>query len=644
MRYIDRVRNRTQRTLRRIFLLGVIALGLLATATGCGREPTPTPTPSGRAQPLTPAATRALPGPQPTAVIQPTPVLVGAPPGLKATTPSNIEYLDPVPMTMAITANKGPVKANTMLKVPLITWGGDVATIYANGNRATQPGTIFAQKGLSIELFREDNFVRAVEKVISGETPFLRGTMGMVNSALEAIRHHGIEMVVIYQMTWSEGGDTVVIRSDVVTTPAGLKGRYVGLQLYGPHMVYLKKVLDDAGLGLRDVKVRWLRELTIPPYDTRGIAVDPVTAMQRDLAVDAVMVISPDMMALTSGGGVGTGAENSVKSAKLLLSTKTAGRVIADVYAVRKDYLDAHRDQVEALVHGLLVAQEGLLDLLNNRSQRQAEYQNLLKISAEILRDNPQATADIEGLLADATFVKYAGNVQFFTGQGTVRTLEVLTREAQEALISFGLMTAPVPLAQAHWDYSKLAVGLRDTAGVVVPKFDSAKVEQAVKSRELSGSTKEGELFQFEIFFDPRQASFPVELYQEKFDRVINLASTYPGAIIVIEGHSDPAQYLQVKERVKKKELPEIALEDTKKAAKNLSLRRALAVRDSILTFAKERQLSLDASQFTVAGAGIDKPKYANPANEQEWRQNMRVVFQFIQIEAELEKFRPVGR
>lgn len=643
MRCTGRKKDR-QGTLRRIFVLVVIGLGLWAMATGCGREPTSTPTPSQGGQPLLPAATKALPESPPTAIIQPTPVLVGAPPGLKATTPSNIEYLDPVPMTRAISANKGPVKVDRVLKVPLITWGGDVATIYANGSKTTQPASMFAQKGLSFELFREDNFVRAVEKVITGETPYLRGTIGMVNSALGTLKERGIEMVVVYQMTWSEGGDTIVVRSDVVAAPADLKGRYVGLQLYGPHMVYLKKVLEDAGLSPRDVKVRWLRELTIPPYDTKGVAVDPLTVMQRDSTLAAVMVISPDMMALTSGGTVGTGAESSVKGAKLLLSTKTAGGVIADVYAVRKDYFDAHRDQVESLVHGLLMAQEELLDLLNNRSQRQAEYQNLLRTAGEILRDNPQAIADIEGLLTDATFVKYAGNVQFFTGQGTVRTFEVLTREAQEALISFGLMTAPLPLAQAHWDYSKLAVGLRDTAGVVVPKFDPAKVEQAVKARELTGSTKEGELFQFEIFFDPRQAAFPVELYQDKFDRVINLASTYPGAIIVIEGHSDPGQYLQVKERVKKKELPEIALEDTKKAAKNLSLRRALTVRDSILTFAKQRQLSLDASQFTVAGAGIDKPKYANPANEQEWRQNMRVVFQFIQIEAELEKFRPEGR
>ena len=52
------------------------------------------------------------------------------------------------------------------------------------------------------------------------------------------------------------------------------------------------------------------------------------------------MAIIPDALNLTSGGDSGTGAAGSVKGAKILLSTKTASRVIADVYAVRSDYLE----------------------------------------------------------------------------------------------------------------------------------------------------------------------------------------------------------------------------------------------------------------------------------------------------------------
>ena len=107
------------------------------------------------------------------------------------------------------------------------------------------------------------------------------------------------------------------------------------LQAYGPHIDYLARVLRDAGLSLKDVKLRWVKDLT-------GTNQSPRAAL-REPGIDAAMLIIPDALALTSGGKVGTGAEESVRGAKILLSTKTANRVIADFYAVRADYLAANR-------------------------------------------------------------------------------------------------------------------------------------------------------------------------------------------------------------------------------------------------------------------------------------------------------------
>ena len=603
-------------------LAGIVLTSLLAACTSSPSQPPAAapPRPVGQ-QPATGSAPRpAIPAPRE----------IAAAPG------SSVEYVESTPMASLITTPRGPVRTEGEINVPLITWGGDVATIYGNGGVTTQPGSIFAREGLSLKLFREDDFVRGVEKVIAGETPYLRGTIDMVNSALEPLAQRGIEMVVIYQLTWSSGGDTIVVRSDVVSTPGELRGRGIAIQRFGPHMLYLATVLKDAGLGPNDVKIRWLRELTIPPYDTAGVAVDPTTAMQRDPNLAAATVISPDMLALTSGGAVGTGAESSVAGAKLLLSTKTAGHVIADVYAVRRDYFEAQRARVEAFVRGLLAAQDEVVALFNARQQRQAEYQSLLRLSAEMLRDSPQATSDIEGLLLDCTFVGYRGNEQFFTGQGTLRSFDVLTEEAQDALLSYGLISRRAPLAQAHWDYQQLASGRQAPAPALSePRFDPVRVERLTRERELRGTTREGVLFEFQIFFQPNQNEFSVDLYQGEFNRVVNLASTYPGAIIVIEGHADPLRYQQ--ERQRGAAAP--VLEQTKQAAKNLSLQRAIAVRESLISFARTPRVVLDSSQFTVVGAGIDRPRYASPNTEQEWQANMRVEFQVIQVEAELERF-----
>jgi outer membrane protein OmpA-like peptidoglycan-associated protein len=85
--------------------------------------------------------------------------------------------------------------------------------------------------------------------------------------------------------------------------------------------------------------------------------------------------------------------------------------------------------------------------------------------------------------------------------------------------------------------------------------------------------------------------------------------------------------------------VPPAVLEQTKQAAKNLSVQRAIAVRESLISYGRASQLTLDSSQFTVTGAGIDRPKNPNPTTEQEWRANMRVDFQITQVEAELEQF-----
>ena len=78
-------------------------------------------------------------------------------------------------------------------------------------------------------------------------------------------------------------------------------------------------------------------------------------------------------------------------------------------------------------------------------------------------------------------------------------------------------------------------------------------------------------------------------------------------------------------------------------AAKNLSMSRAIAVRDSIIGYAQKNGLPLDKSQFTVIGQGISQPKFPKPKTEQEWLSNMRVVFRIIQIEAEESAFEPLN-
>lgn len=540
-------------------------------------------------------------------------------------------FINSPPLSKVIKTDVRPVKKGPYTQVPLITWGGDLATILANGgSKITGEKSLFHEINLRLHLVREDNFKRQVESYLEGKTPYLRGTMGMINMASEVLsKDPRTKPVIIYQMTWSNGGDCIVVKSGIHTA-RDLKGKTIALQAYGPHVDYLAKILKDAGLSMKDVRIKWMRDLT-------GTAQSPGEAF-HDQDIHAAFVIIPDGLMLTSNGTSGTGAEGSVKGARIMLSTRTANRIISDVYAVRSDYFESNKEEVRKFVHGLLLAGQNLKDLFNNRASRVGEFKNLLRSSAEILLDSAQATGDAEALYGDCELTGFPGNVKFFGDENWPRNMDRITGEIQSAFITAGLIGKKTPLSHARWNYDDFRQGLVGVDAVEAPRFRKDALAKMVAKKQAMGTLSEGELFSFDINFRPNQKFFSTDLYNAEFTRVVELASTYGGAVIVVEGHSDPQKYNKIKTKGGSK----LILNRTKQAAKNLSMSRAIAVRNSIIEYAVQNGVPLDESQFTVVGHGLLHPRYPKPKTKEQWLSNMRVVFRIIQIEAEESVFEPI--
>ena len=128
------------------------------------------------------------------------------------------------------------------------------------------------------------------------------------------------------------------------------------------------------------------------------------------------------------------------------------------------------------------------------------------------------------------------------------------------------------------------------------------------------------------------------------FNRTIDWAVKYPGAIIVIEGNADVWKYRDME----KKGYSQQELSQIRQSAKNNSQSRADEVKKAIIAYAKSRGVDLNETQFTSRGVGIDKPVYANPVPESatqcsQCAANRRVVFQLIPLEAEADVFTVSG-
>jgi outer membrane protein OmpA-like peptidoglycan-associated protein len=559
--------------------------------------------------------------------------------GLFACQVQAVSYVKSPPLTEVVKTQVGAVQEGGIPELRIITWGGDIATIYANGNQVnTASGSLFDKEGLKWKIVREDNFPKQVEGYLSGKTPYLRGTLGQINMALELLsKDPRTKPVAVYNLTRSIGGDCLGVKAGI-NTIQDLKGKTIALQAYGPHVEFLGTVLDSAGLKVSDVNIKWVKDLT-------GSKETPGQALIDDPSVDAAFVISTDANALTSGGKVGDGSEGSVKGARILFSTKTARNVIFDMYVVRSDYFASYQNEVAKFVHALLLAEENLSQLMANPTTQKVDYEKTMAAAGKIILDSEQAKNDVLGLYGDCEYVGYPGNIKFLATPTELRRLETVTGDIQDAFIGLGLMSAKMELVKAGFDYEALKKGLTKTAVVEVPRFQESEVAKVIDQKMKQGN--DGSIFSFEILFSPNQNTFNADLYKVDFDKAIDLAATYGGAILTVEGHSDPTQYIDKKAS----SAQEVVLTRLRQSAKNLSLTRAIAVRESLLGYGKSKSVIMDPTQFAVVGHGFEQPKtgLANgvpirPKNEQEWASNMRVVFKLIPVgDAEAQVFTPAG-
>jgi outer membrane protein OmpA-like peptidoglycan-associated protein len=235
--------------------------------------------------------------------------------------------------------------------------------------------------------------------------------------------------------------------------------------------------------------------------------------------------------------------------------------------------------------------------------------------------------------------------MQFFQNNNNFRNFEQIIKESASGIQALGVIESPGKVLKANLNYALLASGITSPIEVAKPKFNSNSVARIIARRQKQNTIEEGTIFEFEVYFKPNQKVFNESLYEAQFQRVIEMAATYGGAVITVEGHSDPMGYLR------KKKAGEVVyvLNQIKQSAKNLSMTRAQEVRNAILAYGLSKKAVMDTSQFAVIGHGIANPKTSicgvdpcAPKTKDEWLSNMRVVFRIIQLEAEEDVFMPL--
>jgi ABC-type nitrate/sulfonate/bicarbonate transport system substrate-binding protein len=567
----------------------------------------------------------------------------------------------------------GEVKKADVYEVPFILWGGDVATFVANGGLETKPDSIYGKAGLKLKLTPGDDFIGQVKNYLSGKSPFLRGTFSMLGEASEVIgADPKTKPVVFLQLTWS-AGDHMVVRESIKTA-VDLKGKKVALQKIGPHEGMLGDILHTADLSWKDITVVYTDDVT----GEKG----PAELFKKDPSIDACFVVTPDMQALTGGADkTGTGAEGTVKGARVLVSTRTMSRSIADVYACRKDFYDANKDLVEKFAAGYLKACEEIVDLQKKGAKDKdaaAKYKAILKMTQDIYGKAIPGEAEAADLIADAVFVGLPGNRSFFTDKGNLTGFDAKQKAALDLAINLGYAKERKEFAKpdyANKDEGKGYVDLKASGDLKTDAFEKtgsveAKVVLPTDQKKIEDDT----ISFFTINFKPDQSTFDENQYGKDFERALEQAALFGHAVVAVRGHSDNLALLQkfVEEGTKQgllkkvsagkytlKDGTELDLNDAKKVIETiqklnfggvaaqddpkamlkglqeLSEKRANTVRDTVIKFAKAKKINLDENQLKVAGVGVLEPAVATPRSEDDMAKNRRVEFRIIKVPLE---------
>jgi NitT/TauT family transport system substrate-binding protein len=418
-------------------------------------------------------------------------------------------------------------------------------------------------------------------------------TLDMIPLFLEGLRKDSRVMPRVYQQVdWSNGGDGIVVR-EAVKTMADLRGKTIVLAQNSPSHFFVLNALINAGVQPAEVDFKFTQD-----------AFQAAAAFNADKRLGAVVSWAPDIYNL-----------EKVKGNKILVTTGTANKLIADVWFARADFANDNPDIVEGLTRGIF---DAMIDL-----KAQDAKQKVAKLMAT---GYSIPEPDALGMLGDAHSANYAENRDFFLNQNNPTNFERTWATAYFLYKKIGAVTEQTPFDQVM-DFSVI-----QKLGAEA-KYASQKNEYDVHFAPASAGTIAGEKDEIltktiVIHFFPNSWDLNKKVtrnvdgkeVEEVYDpnvafiveEVGKLAGQYGAARIVIEGHSDGSMKGQV----------------PKSLVQELSLNRANSVKEALV----RKFSSLQPNQFSTAGIGWDRP--ADPSDPENHAKNRRVEVKVYPAEA----------
>ncbi len=483
---------------------------------------------------------------------------------------------------------------NRTVRMALNVWAGWAPVIYANGG--FKAGKVWHTPGgqdFKVELVLIDDPVAMRDAYAAGNLHIGWATLDMIPLFVEQLRRDSRTMPRVFQqIDYSNGGDGIVAR-EAVRNIGDLRGKTIVLAQNSPSHYFLLNSLIDAGLQPGDVELKFTQD-----------AFQAAAAFNADKSIAAAVSWSPDIYNLSK-----------VRGNRLLVSTQTANKLIADVWFARADFAKDHPDIIEGLVRGIFDAMEAL------------KGQPAKQEAAQLMATGYSIPAtDALSMLGDAHSTNWAENREFFVNANNPANFERTWNTAYFLYRRVGMVSNPVPFDQVM-DFTVI----KKLGGE--PRYANQRNEYQVQFVPTTATSVQAENTEIltktvVIHFFPNSWDLHKKVisqvngqdretaYDPNVDFVVDeigrLAGQYGAARIVIEGHTDASMKGQIDPT----------------AVKELSTQRANAVKEAVL----RRFKTLQPNQFLASGMGWDRP--ADPTDPMNNAKNRRVEVKVYPLEA----------
>ncbi len=460
------------------------------------------------------------------------------------------------------------------LIVGINTWGGFAGGVYYNGGFApSKDSRYYTDNGLLVEFKLIDDFNASREAWKSGDIDVLGFcTVDAFTTEVKGLKE--FEPKIIAQIDWSRGGDAIVVRRNI-NQVSDLKGKKIAVAPMTPSHTLLLWLMDAGEVKWDDVEIVEV---------ANGIDAADLFKKQQ---VDAAVVWSPDDQDCVS----------KVPGSKVLVSSKTATHIIADVWLVKKSTLDAKREALTEFVKGVLV---GNAEINGSNSAKQS--------AATLLSQGFNQPVDFcVTAIENTRLATYGDNVNFFdiegkfTGVTGERLYNKMAVEFAKTKDKSGkpYIDGAIPVWRTVGDPSIIRgiqlTGSQDMAEAET-KFSKPTTEMA-KAEPIS--TKK-----LTIVFASGSAVLDDNAKYIIDNNFVDLAAGFASARIRIEGNTDNVGSDQMN--------------------KTLSTRRAQAVANYL---AQEHKFS--PNRFVVVGNGSEKPVADNGTADGR-QKNRRTDFELL--------------